>query len=77
MSANIDDLVEAACSAAALRMRRHRERRRDGLRCMTIEVREAEIDALIRKGFLRDDARHDLQAVKKAFYGFLDRTLDP
>ena len=35
-----------ASSAAALRMRRHRERRRDGLRCMTIELRETEIDAL-------------------------------
>ena len=47
------------------------------MRCMTIEVRDTEVTALIRKGFLRDDARHDLQAVKKAFYGFLDRTLDP
>jgi hypothetical protein len=72
-----DDLAQAAPSAAALRMRRHRERRRDGLRCMTIEVRDTEVTALIRKGFLRDDARHDLQAVKKAFYVFLDRTLDP
>ena len=44
---------------------------------MTIELRDTEITALIRKGFLRDDARHDLQAVKKAFYVFLDRTLDP
>ena len=44
---------------------------------MAIELRETEIDALIRRGLLRDDARHDLQAVKKAFYGFLDRTLDP
>jgi hypothetical protein len=77
MSANIDNLVEAARSAAALRMRRHRERRQHGLRCMTIELRETEIDALIRRGLLRDDARHDPQAVKKAFYGFLDRTLDP
>jgi hypothetical protein len=30
-------------------MRRHRERRRDGMRCLTIELRETEIDALIRK----------------------------
>jgi hypothetical protein len=75
--ADIEDRMVTAPSAAALRMRRHRERRRDGLRCMTIELREVEIDALIRKGVLGDDARHDLQAVKKAFYGFLDRTLDP
>ena len=62
-----------APSAAAFRMRRHRERRRKGLRCMTIET---EVTALIRKGFLKDDARNDLRAVKSAFYGFLDRTLD-
>ena len=65
-----------APSAAALRMRRHRERRRDGLRCVTIELRETEVSVLIRKGLLSDDARNDLKAVKRAFYGFLDRTLD-
>jgi hypothetical protein len=44
---------------------------------MTIELRETEVTALIRKGLLKDEARNDLRAVKKAFYGFLDRTLDP
>ena len=63
-------------SAAALRMRRHRERRRDGMRCMTIELRDVEVSALIRKGFLGNDARNDLRAVMSAFYGFLDRTLN-
>jgi hypothetical protein len=43
---------------------------------MTIELRETEIAALIQKGFLKGDARNDLRAVKSAFYGFLDRTLD-
>jgi hypothetical protein len=37
----------AAPSAAAERMRRHRQRRRDGLRCLIIELRETEIDVLI------------------------------
>jgi hypothetical protein len=36
-------------SPAAERMRRHRDRRRDGLRCLTIELRETERDALIRR----------------------------
>jgi hypothetical protein len=63
-------------SGAAVRMRRHRERWRDGLRCMTIELREAEVTALIRKDFLKDDARNDHRAVLSALYGFLDRTLD-
>jgi hypothetical protein len=63
-------------SKAPLRMRRHRERRRDGLRCLTIELRETEVTALIRNGLLKQDARNDVRAVKSAFYGFLDRTLD-
>ena len=76
MSEPSDGVAAPALSAAALRMRRHRERRRDGLRCMTIELRETEVAVLIRKGLLKEDARDDLQAVKIAFYGFLDRTLD-
>jgi hypothetical protein len=56
-------------------MRRHRERRRDGLRCLTIEVRETEIDALIRKGLLRAEMRNDQNAVSEAPYAYLDRTL--
>jgi hypothetical protein len=44
---------------------------------MTIELRETEIDALVGKGLLRHDARNDLKAVRNAFYGFLDKTLDP
>ena len=46
------------------------------MRCMTIELRDAEVTALIRKGMLKEDARNNLQAVRDAFYGFLDRTLD-
>jgi hypothetical protein len=43
---------------------------------MTIELRETEICALIRKGLLNNDARNDLSSIKSAFYAFLDRTLD-
>src|SRR5262249_59999878 len=35
--------AEPARSAAAERMRRHRQRQRQGLRCLTIEVRKSEI----------------------------------
>jgi hypothetical protein len=54
-------------------MRRHRERRRDGLRCMTIELLETEIATLIRKGLLSNDARNDLNSARNAFYSFLDK----
>jgi hypothetical protein len=62
-------------SGAAERMRRHRLRRRNGLRCLIIELRETEITKLIRQGFLAAEARDDSSAVTKAFYDFLDCTL--
>jgi hypothetical protein len=63
-------------SAAAERMRRHRERRRDGLRCLTIELRETEIDALVRMGLLKSEMRNDANAIIEALYAHFDRTLD-
>ena len=65
----------ATRSAAAERMRRHRQRRRDGFRCLMIELRETEIDSLIRKGLLPPGNRHDYGSVQLAFYAFLDRAL--
>ena len=63
-------------SAAAERMRLHRERRRKGLRCLTIELRETEIDALVRIALLRPEMRNDPSAVSKALYAYFDQTLD-
>ena len=60
----------ATRTAAAERMRRHRQRRRDGLRCFMIELRETEIDALIRNGLLAAENRHDYVSVQSAFYAF-------
>jgi hypothetical protein len=60
-------------SLAAERMRRHRERRRDGLRCLTIELRETEIDVLLGR---KADARNDADAIRDALYAHLERTLD-
>jgi hypothetical protein len=65
----------ATRSAAAERMRLHRERRRNGMRCLTIELRETEIDALIRKGLLKPETRNDPSAVSDALYAFLEDTL--
>jgi hypothetical protein len=64
-----------ARSPAAERMGRHRERRRDGLRCLTIELRETEIDALIRRGLLKAETRNDMVSIIKALYAHLDNTL--
>jgi len=64
-----------ALSSAAERMRLFRERRRKGLRCVTIELHEDEIDALIQKGLLNSEMRNDPIAVCKALYTFLEHTL--
>ena len=65
----------ASPTAPALRMRRHRKRRSEGLRCLTLEVRATEIDALVRKGLLKAETRNSVREIKKAFYKFLDQTL--
>jgi hypothetical protein len=62
-------------SGAAERMRRHRQRRRDGLRCLNVELRETEIDTLIRRGLLNNEMRNDPGAIMDALYAFLDSTL--
>jgi hypothetical protein len=60
-------------SAAAGRMRRHRQRRREGLRLLRIELFEEEVDALIRAGLLEPQRRNDSNAVICALYGLFDR----
>ena len=64
-----------ARSAAAERMRAHRDRRRAGLRCVMVQLRETEIDRLIRKGLLEANARNDVYAVRDALHTFFDRSL--
>jgi hypothetical protein len=66
-----------APSPAAERMRRHRRRKKDRLRCLTIELREREVDALIRKGLLKPETRNVTYEVQMALYAFLEATLGP
>jgi hypothetical protein len=58
-------------SPAAARMRLHRDRRKRGLRCLTIELRETEIDVLVGKGLLTSETRHDAGTVCDALYAHL------
>lgn len=64
-----------ARSPTAERMWRHRQRRRKQFRCLTIELHETEIDALIRNGFLRHETRNNASAIVEALYAYFDRTL--
>jgi hypothetical protein len=40
------------------------------MRCLTIELREIEVTALVRTGYLKPETRNDLGAVRNALYGF-------
>lgn len=57
-------------------MRLYRRRKRYRLRCLTIELPEKHIVALIRRGLLTQQARDDLDAVTQALYVHLARTLE-
>ena len=65
----------ASLTPAAERMRRHRERQREGLRCLWIELHETELDALVRVGLLEPQLRRDENAIADALYAHLERTL--
>jgi hypothetical protein len=67
--------VTMSVSPSAARMRRHRQRRRDGVRSLQIELRETEVDALIDAGFLEEGDREDPNAIINALYSFSDRIL--
>ena len=62
-------------SPAAERMRAHRDRRRLGLRCLTVQLFDTEVDALIAKGPLKADARNAPDAVREALHVFFERNL--
>ena len=61
-------------TAGALRMRASRRRRREGLRCVTLDRRKNEIDRLIQLGHLRQAGREDRNQVLLALYCFLDQS---
>ena len=62
-------------ATSARRMRLHRARRQKELRCLTVELREREVEALVAKGLLLSTSRDDTAAIRKALYAYLDRTL--
>jgi hypothetical protein len=67
--------AKIARTRGAQRMRRCRQRRRDGLRCYRLELRDDEIEALVRLGLLSPGEQTNRNAVIKAMYTFFDRTL--
>ena len=66
---------EPSVSLAAARMRRHRKRRGAGLRCLTIEIHQREIDVLVCRALLMPEMRNDRSAILRALYAHFDQTL--
>ena len=58
---------EPPISLAAARMRRHRKRRREGLRCLTIQLHETEIDVLICRALLKPEMRNSKKRNHQCF----------
>jgi hypothetical protein len=61
----MDSPNDGQLSPGALRMRRHRKRRRDGLRCVTIQLRDSEIADLIHKRLLKAEDQSNRAAIVK------------
>jgi hypothetical protein len=60
-----------ASRSSAARMTRHRERRRQGTRCITVDVSQSERDALMVRGYLSEGERDNGVALKKAIEAVL------
>jgi len=57
--------------SSASRMTRHRERRRQGTRCVTVDVSQSERDALVVRGYLAEEERDSGAALKRAIEAVL------
>ena len=60
-----------ASRSSVSRMKHHRERSRQGTRCVTVEVSQSERDALIVRGYLSEEDRDNGAAIKKGIEAVL------
>jgi hypothetical protein len=67
---------DSAVSLSAERMRRYRQRRRAGLRCLMVQLRETEIDMLVCRALLRPEMRNNEYAIINALHAHFDLTLN-
>ena len=73
--AAIADGTPVTRTRAAARMQRSRKRRRDGLRCYSIELRDNEVEGLVDLGLLPSAERTNNRSVIQAVHRFFDETL--
>jgi hypothetical protein len=56
-------------------MRRHRERRQRGMRCLWVELHATEINTFVRMGLIKAEMRNDPNAIREGLHAFLGGTL--
>lgn len=62
-------------STSTQRMRLHRQRRKEGLRCLTVELRDSEVRELVRRELVKPGQERCTQAIRDALYSHLDHSL--
>ncbi len=68
MTAASANAAEPRLSLSTLRVRRHRERRREGVRLVTVEVPEPAIEAAVARGLLKPEDRAEAWPVIQGAY---------
>jgi hypothetical protein len=63
--------THAASRSSAARMKRLRQRQRQGTCCVMVEVSQGDRDALVIRGYLGEDERGRAAAIKKAIEGVI------
>jgi len=69
----MSDVQPARRASSAERMRRSRNLRRKGLRVVPVEVRDTEVQALVRLGLLPAEEQNNSAAIGGALGRLLDR----
>jgi hypothetical protein len=73
----VENVIETR-GPSTLRVRRHRDRRREGLRLLTLEMPETAIDVAIARGFLKPEDSNQAWSVIESVYAtqLSDRALN-
>ncbi len=69
-----ESISQSAKPSSTARTRAFRERRRRGVRLVQIRIKEAEIEALERLGYLEPGLREDTASIKKAVQALVSDT---
>jgi hypothetical protein len=62
-------------SSGALRQQIYRQRKKRGLQCIQVEIRQSEIQTLVNRGLLAATDVSSAEAIRMALYTHFDRTL--